>query len=208
MIRAAAAVTVALVVAAPLLAHHGGGTFDSSRAVNLTGKLTKIDFINPHSWIYFDVKGPDGKVKSYRCETRSAHTLRRSGWTKEMFKIGQQITIEGSPDRNDPQSCYLSTIVLQTAAAWTAMVSTSRPAAAAKATARAFTRRLDGRAEHHRRLGAGTARDDGSARPRRRTGTAQHGVAVQAWRGTNRCAAAAPPRPRAAPDRGSTGAAS
>lgn len=82
-----------------LYAHHGGGTFDSSRAVTLAGRLTKIDFINPHSWIYFDVTGADGKVTPYRCETRSAHTLRRSGWTPEMFKIGEAITIEGSPDR-------------------------------------------------------------------------------------------------------------
>ena len=96
----------------PALAHHGGGTFDSSRAVTLTGKLTKIDFINPHSWIYFDVTSADGKVAHHRCEMRSAHTLRRSGWTKETFKIGQSITIEGSPDRNDPTSCYLSTIIL------------------------------------------------------------------------------------------------
>ena len=74
--------TALLLVASTTYAHHGGGRFDSSRAVALTGKLTKIDFINPHSWIYFDVKGADGTVKPYRCETRSAHTLRRSGWTR------------------------------------------------------------------------------------------------------------------------------
>jgi hypothetical protein len=128
-------------------AHHGGGTFDSSRAVTLTGTLTKIDFINPHSWIYFDVTGPDGRKRSHRCETRSAHTLRRSGWTPQMFKIGQTITIEGSPDRNDPNSCYLSTIVLADGSRmdrYGQYVSPSAAAAAATAKARTFSRRSSG----------------------------------------------------------------
>ena len=57
------------------------------------------------------MKGPDGKVTKYRCEMRAATVLRRSGWSPEMFKKGEQLTFEGSPDRNDPTSCYLNTIV-------------------------------------------------------------------------------------------------
>ena len=49
----------------------------------------------------------------YRCEMRAATVLRRSGWTKEMFRAGQRITIQGSPDRIDPNSCYLNTIILE-----------------------------------------------------------------------------------------------
>jgi Family of unknown function (DUF6152) len=111
MIRTAAFVVVSLSFAPLAFAHHGGGTFDSSKAVELTGKLTRVEFINPHSWIYFDVTDKDGKVGAYRCEMRSAGVLRRSGWTKEMFKAGQKVTIEGSPDKIDPNSCYLNTIV-------------------------------------------------------------------------------------------------
>jgi len=136
--------TALLLVTSTAYAHHGGGTFDSSRAVTLTGKLTKIDFINPHSWIYFDVKGADGKVKPHRCETRSAHTLRRSGWTKEMFKIGETITIEGSPDRNDPQSCYLSTLVLQNGNRMDRYGQFVKAGSSSAAMARAFTRRPTG----------------------------------------------------------------
>jgi hypothetical protein len=102
----AAVVLITFLIVPPASAHHGGGTFDGRSAVTLTGKLTRIDFINPHSWIYFEVTGADGRVSSHRCETRSAHTLRRSGWTKEMFRVGQRITIEGSPDSKDPNSCY------------------------------------------------------------------------------------------------------
>jgi hypothetical protein len=147
MIRAAVVAIAILAVGPPALAHHGGGTFDSSRAVTRTGTLTRIDFINPHSWIYFEVTGPDGKTVKHRCETRSAHTLRRSGWSPEMFKIGQQITIEGSPDRNDPQSCYLSTIVLADGSRmdrYGQYVKGTAAANAAKAKARAFSRRATG----------------------------------------------------------------
>jgi hypothetical protein len=66
--------------------------------------------INPHSWLYFEVTQADGKVVKHRCEMRSVHTLRRSGWTQDLFPVGEQIAIEASPDRADPNSCYLQTI--------------------------------------------------------------------------------------------------
>ena len=97
----------------PAFAHHGGGTFDNTKEIELTGVLTRLDLINPHSWIYFDVTQKDGRVSSYRCEMRSATVLRRSGWSKEMFRIGQRVTIQAAPDRRDPNSCYLNTIILE-----------------------------------------------------------------------------------------------
>ena len=103
---------VVAAAAAPTLAHHGFGTFDLSRSVTYTGKLTKLEFINPHSWLYFEVT-TNGKVQKFRCEMRSAHTLRRSGWTKELFPVGQQVTIDAAPDKADPNSCYLNTIKFQ-----------------------------------------------------------------------------------------------
>ncbi len=111
MIRVVFVVAVFLTLAVPAVAHHGGGTFDGSKEMKLTGTFTGLDLINPHSWIYFEVTGPDGKVTKYRCEMRSATVLRRSGWSPEMFKKGERLTFEGSPDRNDPTSCYLNTIV-------------------------------------------------------------------------------------------------
>jgi hypothetical protein len=110
MMRTGLIVAFVTAAAASMLAHHGGGTFDLSRSVTFTGKLTKLEFINPHSWLYFEVTDASGKVSKHRCEMRSAHTLRRSGWTKELFPIGQQVTIDAAPDRNDPNSCYLNTI--------------------------------------------------------------------------------------------------
>jgi hypothetical protein len=94
-----------------LLAHHGGAEYDLGKTVEFKAKLTKVDLINPHAWLYFDVTESDGKVSHHRCEMRSVHVLRRSGWTKELFPVGQQITIEASPNRTDPASCYLQTIL-------------------------------------------------------------------------------------------------
>jgi Family of unknown function (DUF6152) len=110
MIRSITCIAVFLASAAVASAHHGFGTFELNKSVTFTGKLTRLEFINPHSWLYFEVTDANGKVTKHRCEMRSAHTLRRSGWKEELFPIGQQVTIEAAPDRADPQSCYLNTI--------------------------------------------------------------------------------------------------
>jgi Family of unknown function (DUF6152) len=110
MIRTGLIVACVAASAGSALAHHGFGTFDLSKSVTYTGKLTRLEFINPHSWLYFEVTDAGGKVQKYRCEMRSAHTLRRSGWAAELFPMGQQVTIDANPDRNDPNSCYLNTI--------------------------------------------------------------------------------------------------
>jgi hypothetical protein len=111
MMRVALILAVVVCVIVPAAAHHGGGTFDGSKEIKLTGTFTGLDLVNPHSWIYFEVAGPDGKITKYRCEMRAATVLRRSGWSPEMFKRGERLTFEGSPDRRDPTSCYLNTIV-------------------------------------------------------------------------------------------------
>ncbi len=91
-------------------AHHGFGTFAMNEDIELSGTITKLDFVNPHSWVHFEVIGESGEIESWRCELRSATTLRRSGWTPEMFAAGTRVRIEGSPDRIDPRACYVSTL--------------------------------------------------------------------------------------------------
>jgi len=103
--------TIGATCAAPALGHHGISNWDLNKDVSITGTLVRIELINPHSWIYVDVKGPDGKVTHWRCEMRSVNSLRRSGWTQEMFRVGSTLTITGSPERTKPAWCYLSTIV-------------------------------------------------------------------------------------------------
>ena len=78
------AIPLLMLFFAPLaFAHHGAGTFDLSKTVQLQGKLTRIDMINPHSWLYFENTDKTGKLMRYRCEMRSAHVLRRSGWSEQ-----------------------------------------------------------------------------------------------------------------------------
>jgi hypothetical protein len=102
----------AVVLAAPVWAHHGFGRFDPTKMITLEGTLTGIDFVNPHAYMYFDAKLPDGKTQAMRCEMRAATVLRRSGWSEEMFVPGKHVEISGNPHRDDPASCYIETLKL------------------------------------------------------------------------------------------------
>src|SRR5262245_3825380 len=111
MIRSATLAFALIAVSAPAFAHHGPGTFELGKNVAFPeATLSRIEFINPHSWLYFETREADGKIMKHRCEMRSAHVLRRSGWDPAMFKSGEKVAIEASPDRADPASCYLQTI--------------------------------------------------------------------------------------------------
>ena len=117
MTRVTRAVLVATLLTVPVLvdradAHHGAGRYDPSKGVGLEGKLTRLDFVNPHSFVYFDLAGPDDKVVAMKCEMRSATTLRRSGWSPEMFKAGASIKVKGYPHRDDPTACSVETLTL------------------------------------------------------------------------------------------------
>ena len=117
MTRVTHAALVATLLTVPVLverayAHHGAGLYDMRTNVELEGKLTRLDFVNPHSYVYFDAVGKDGKVIAMKCEMRSATTLRRSGWSPEMFKPGVSIKVAGHPHREDPTACTVETLTL------------------------------------------------------------------------------------------------
>ncbi len=101
-----------VLVAGSAAAHHSFGTFLMNENIELKGTVTKLDYVNPHSWLHLTATGPDGKTSEYKCEMRSATTLRRSGWTLEMFAPGTGVTVQGAPDRVDPHACYVSSLVL------------------------------------------------------------------------------------------------
>ena len=117
MTRVTPAILVATLLTVPVLvgradAHHGAGRYDPRQKIDLQGKLTRVDFVNPHTYVYFDVADKDGKVVGMKCETRGATVLRRSGWSPEMFVKGATIRITGSPHRDDPTACTVDTMTI------------------------------------------------------------------------------------------------
>jgi hypothetical protein len=105
-----AAITVSL--SASVMAHHGFGRFDMTAEQQWSGTLTGIEFVNPHSYVQFDMVLDDGSIRNMGCEMRAATVLRRSGWSREMFVTGTHIEITGRPHRDDPTSCYVETIAI------------------------------------------------------------------------------------------------
>lgn len=77
-------------------AHHSfSSEFDINQPVTLQGTLTKLDWVNPHGFIYIDVKGSDGKIVNWAVETGSPNALLRRGVRRSDFVIGSQITVKG-----------------------------------------------------------------------------------------------------------------
>ena len=89
----AAAVTS---MATSVWAHHSfAAEYDADRPVTLTGAVTKMAWINPHSWIYVDVKKPDGTVENWAVEAGPPGTLVRAGFTKASLAAGTVIKVNG-----------------------------------------------------------------------------------------------------------------
>jgi hypothetical protein len=85
-----------LLAALPVQAHHSfAAEFDVAQPISLKGTLTRMEWFNPHGWIYIDVKGPDGKVTNWGIEAGAPTTLLRRGLRKTDFPIGSEVVVEG-----------------------------------------------------------------------------------------------------------------
>src|SRR6516164_10310306 len=85
-----------LLAAVPVWAHHAfAAEFDAKKPVKLEGKVTKMEWINPHAWIHIDVKNTDGTVTSWMVEGGSPNTLLRNGFTKLSLPVGSEIVVDG-----------------------------------------------------------------------------------------------------------------
>src|SRR5687767_3680496 len=79
-----------------LIAHHAfSAEFDAKKPIKLQGTVVKTEWINPHSWIHIDVKGPDGKVVSWAIECGAPNSLLRSGLNKNSIPAGTELVIDG-----------------------------------------------------------------------------------------------------------------
>jgi Family of unknown function (DUF6152) len=89
-------VTAVITLASRMSAHHSfAAEYDADRPVTLTGAVTKMAWINPHSWIYIDVKKSDGSVENWAVEAGPPGTLVRAGFTKESLAAGTVIKVNG-----------------------------------------------------------------------------------------------------------------
>jgi hypothetical protein len=83
-----------LAASAPVFAHHSfAAEFDGNKQVTLNGVVTKVDWVNPHAYLYVDVKGDDGAVVNWAIETGAPNVLYRQGWRKDDLKTGDMVTL-------------------------------------------------------------------------------------------------------------------
>jgi len=81
--------------AVPVFAHHSfAAEFDGKKQISLTGVVTKVDWVNPHAYIYIDVKGEGGAVVNWGIETGAPNMLYRQGWRKDDLKVGDMVTLD------------------------------------------------------------------------------------------------------------------
>jgi hypothetical protein len=87
---------VLCLAAAPLAAHHAfAAEFDVNQPVTVKGAITKVEWVNPHAWLYVDVKDADARVVNWRFELGPPNALFRLGWKKDSIPIGTEVTITG-----------------------------------------------------------------------------------------------------------------
>jgi len=97
----AGTVLILLFTAATLVAHHSNAAqFDSTKRITLKGEVTKVEWTNPHAYIYIAVKDTTGKVTTYSLEGFPPNTLLRTGWSQKDLKQGDMITVEGCVARD------------------------------------------------------------------------------------------------------------
>jgi hypothetical protein len=113
MKKLALSVAGALLAAGPVLAHHSfSAEYDCSARIALHGVVTKMDWMNPHSWFYIDVKDDKGNITHWQCETGVPNELVRKGWRKDSLKEGQEVTVNGFRAKDGTNTTNASEVIL------------------------------------------------------------------------------------------------
>ena len=107
------AVLVVLVAPVAMEAHHSfAAEYDSSKPVTVTGTVTKVEWTNPHARFYVDTKEPDGSISHWGFELGSPNLLIRYGFTRDLLKIGSEVTVEGFQAKDTSKVANTKTVKL------------------------------------------------------------------------------------------------
>ena len=102
-----------LMSAAPARAHHSFlAEFDAKQPIRVTGTVTKVDWQNPHTWFYIDVKDDSGKIANWGMEMGSPNLLLRLGWARNSLKIGDVVTVEASRAKDGSNIANAKAVIL------------------------------------------------------------------------------------------------
>jgi len=114
-------------------AHHAfSAEFDANQPIEIKGVVTKLELVNPHSWLYFDVKKSDGSAENWGFEFGAPFSLKQKGLTKASLPIGTEVTIKGFRAKNGLNFGYAVTAVLADGRTFTTGGAPDAPATQAK----------------------------------------------------------------------------
>jgi hypothetical protein len=112
-IKFSLAVVCLLVAVFPALAHHAFvAQYEASKSTTLQGVVTKVEWTNPHARFYVDVKDKTGKVENWNLELASPNALRRLGWTRDILKPGDKVSVFAAPAKDGAKMANARTVTL------------------------------------------------------------------------------------------------